>query len=68
MFTVLFVTCQPTSGTHFDFSNAIINGVAFWSLGPNNGMISLDNAQGCTQLVADNITVNNARLTRCSFH
>lgn len=64
---VLFVTCQTTSGTHFDVSNAVINGVAFWSLGPNNGMISVDNSQGCTQLVADNITLNNSRFTRCAF-
>ena len=58
---VLFYTDQAENDTHFSFGNTIINGAAFWSLGPNGGGINIGNAQGCTQLVADTISLNDVR-------
>lgn len=56
---------SQNSGANFSFSNALLNGVAFWSLG-NEGEINISNAQGCTQLVADIVDMDNVRLTRCA--
>ena len=64
---VMFYTDQPEGDTHFAFDNTIINGIAFWSLGPNGGNITINNAQGCTQLVADLINLNDVRFIRSSF-
>jgi hypothetical protein len=64
---ILFVTRQTENDTHFDFNNTIINGVAFWSLGPNGGSININNSQGCTQLIADIIDLDDVRFTRCAF-
>ncbi len=65
--SVLFYTDQDETDTHFSFSNAIVNGAAFWSLTDGGGQISLSNVQGCTQLVADIVEMDNVRLCRCAF-
>jgi|GEM_PF-1939092 len=64
---VLFFTDQNEDDGHFNFSNTIINGAAFWSLGANGGSISISNAQGCTQLVADIVELDDVRFTRCHY-
>ena len=62
---VLFYTDQEENDSHFSFSNTILNGVSFWSLGPTGGDINISNAQGCTQLVADIVDMDNVRFARC---
>ena len=65
---VLFFTDQLENDTHFNFSNTIINGMAFWSLGSSDiAEINIDNAQGCLQLIAEDINLNDVRFMRCSF-
>ena len=67
---VLFYTDKPDNNEHINVSNAIINGIAFWDLGGENNMtggeINFNNVQGCTQLVADKITLNDVRLNNCA--
>ena len=65
--SVMFYTDQPENDTHFSFSNTILNGIAFWSLGPNGGSIDISNAQGCVQLVADIVDLDNVRFNGCTF-
>jgi hypothetical protein len=65
--SVLFYSNRPQSGTHFSFSNTVLNGVAFWSLGMEGGEINVSNGQGCTQFVSDKITLNDVRFARCAF-
>ena len=65
--SVLFDSNRPESGTHFSFSNTVLNGVAFWSLGMEGGEINVSNGQGCTQFVSDKITLNDVRFARCAF-
>ena len=67
MHNVLFFTDQDENDTHFNFNNTIINGVAFWSLGENGGIININNAQGCTQLIADVISLDDVRFNGCAF-
>jgi PEP-CTERM motif len=62
---ILFYTDQNQNDTNFNFNNTIINGAAFWALGP--GTISINDAQGCTQLIADSMTLNDVRFDRCAF-
>ncbi|AQQ69829.1 hypothetical protein SMSP2_00163 [Limihaloglobus sulfuriphilus] len=50
---------------NYDFSNAILSGVAFWSLGEEKTTISMSNVQGCTQLIADVVELDNVRLSQC---
>ena len=64
---IVFVSNRDDNGQHFNFSNTIVNGVAFWSIGMAGGEINIDNAQGCTQLVADKVTLNDVRFSRCAF-
>lgn len=64
---VMFYTAQSESDTHFNFNNTIINGVAFWSLSPSGGKININNAQGCTQLIADQIDLDDVRFAGCQF-
>jgi len=45
----------------------VIGSIAFWSLGDNGGVIDISNAQGCTQLVADIVDLDDVRFGRCSF-
>jgi len=63
---VVFYSDRPDNNEHFNFDNTILNGVAFWSLDEEGGEININNAQGCTQLIADKITLNNVRFTRCA--
>lgn len=64
---ILFYTDQNEADTHFSFSNTILNGVAFWSLSDAGGVIDISNAQGCTQLVADVVDLDDVRFNRCAF-
>ena len=64
---VMFYTSQETSGTHFNVNNAIINGIALWSLAEDNGTINVNNSQGCVQLVADIVDLDDVRYNRCQF-
>ena len=64
---IVFVSNSEDNDTHFNFDNTILNGVAFWSLGMHGGEININNSQGCTQLVADKITLNDVRFARCGF-
>jgi len=65
--SVLFVSLKPDNATHFDFSNTVLNGVAFWDLGTLGSEISVDNGQGCTQFIGDKIVLQNVRVGRCAF-
>jgi hypothetical protein len=67
MNNVLFYTDQNENDTHFSANNMIINGVALWSLGPNGGSIVVNNSQGCTQLVADVVDLDDVRFNGCTF-
>ncbi len=64
---LLFFTDQDENDTHFSFSNTIIGSVAFWSLGDDGGSIDISNAQGCTQLIADIVDLDDVRFNRCAF-
>jgi len=66
--STLFFTDQVENDSHFNMNNTIINGVAFWSLGSSDiAEIVINDAQGCTQLIAEDINLNDVRFTRC-FH
>ncbi len=65
--SLLFYTGAENSGQHFKFNQSIVNGMAFWSLGMSGGEIIMNDVQGCTQLVADKINLNDVRLSRCAF-
>lgn len=43
-----------------------MNGVSFWALGYGSE-INASNGQGCTQFVADKITRNDVRFSRCAL-
>jgi len=62
---VIFYSENAENNVHFNFDNTILNGVAFWTLEPE-GEININNSQGCTQLVADKINLNDVRFTRCA--
>jgi hypothetical protein len=64
---VLFHTDRNTKEGHFNFNNTVINGAAFWTTEQKGGEIVINNAQGCTQLVADKINLNDVRFKRCHF-
>ncbi|RIL07810.1 MAG: hypothetical protein DCC71_01625 [Proteobacteria bacterium] len=65
--SVLFYSDRPDNAAHFNFSSALVNGVAFWSLGQSGGEASFDNVQGCTQVIGDKLNLSDVRLTRCAF-
>jgi len=65
---VVFYSDRPDNNAHFNFDNTILHGVAFWSLDEQGGEININNGQGCTQLIADKITLNDVRFFRCDFH
>jgi hypothetical protein len=65
--SVLFYTDKPDNDAHFSFSNAVVNGVAFWDLGDASGEVAFNNVQGCTQVIGDKLNLNDVRLTRCAF-
>ncbi|MEL7505333.1 MAG: PTPA-CTERM sorting domain-containing protein, partial [Cyanobacteria bacterium J06554_6] len=68
---------QTQNDNTIDFSNAIVNGAAFWNLADidvsdpigNNpldgGVIKASDAQMCTQFVGGTIDVSNGRMSRC---
>ena len=64
---VLFYAQNPDAGIHFDVRDSSVDGVAFWDLGENAGEASLDTVQGCTQVIAERISLADAQLTRCAF-
>jgi hypothetical protein len=65
--SVLFHSDRPDDDTHFSFSSAVVNGVAFWDLGDSGGETAFSNVQGCTQVIGDKLNLSDVRLTRCSF-
>lgn len=65
--SVMFFSNRQDNAQHFNFNNTVLNGVAFWTVGNRGGEININNAQGCTQLVADKITLNDVRFMRCAF-
>ena len=65
--SVLFFSDKNDNNAHFSFDNTVLNGVAFWTLANTGGEIVINNAQGCTQLVADKINLNDVRFCRCAF-
>ena len=66
---ILFFTQRTEfSGNEtFNINNAVLNGVAFHDLGLGGGEITINNAQGCAQFVADKINFNDVRFNRCAF-
>ena len=63
---VLFYTDKPDDNTHFNINDAIINGIAFWDLSGTGAPATWNNVQGCSQLVADRMSLQNVRLNRCA--
>ena len=63
------VIVSQTSGTsaNIDLSNVDINGVALWDVGNDEANVSFDNVSGCTQVVGDDVDIQNVRLSRCAF-
>lgn len=65
---ILFYTDQLENDSHFNMNNVIINGVSFWSLGSSDiAEIVINNAQGSTQLIAEDINLSDVRFTRWAF-
>ncbi len=65
---VLFFSDKQDNMQHININGAIVNGVAFWDLGMmENGEIHLDNVQGCTQVIAGKVNLNNVRIGNCAF-
>lgn len=66
---VVIVSRNDGTDGNFDLSNTTINGVALWDLGlDTQNNMSLDNVSGCTQLVGDDVDIQNVRLNRCAFN
>jgi len=63
---VVFFTDKMDNNSHYNFDNTIINGVAFWSLAMFGGEININDSQGCTQLIADKVNLNDVRFNRCA--
>jgi hypothetical protein len=64
---VLFFSDRNVKGQHFTFNNTVVNGVAFWTLAQEGGEINFQNAQGCTQIIADKIALDDVRFSNCFF-
>jgi len=64
---ILFYSDRRDNAQHFNFNNSIVNGVAFWSAAGRGGSITFNNAQGCTQIIADKIVLSDVRFCRCAF-
>ena len=62
---IIIASLNEVEETHFGIQNSVINGVAMWSLTMVDGVIDIDNAQGCSHFVADSIDISNARFTHC---
>jgi len=63
---VVFFSDKADNNSHYNFDNTIINGIAFWSLSMQGGEININNSQGCTQLIADKVNLNDVRFNRCA--
>ena len=63
---IMFYTDQTENDTHYSVSNAILNGIALWSLGPNGGDINVSNSQGCVQFVGDIVDMDDVRYNGCA--
>jgi hypothetical protein len=66
----VFFSDKDDNNTHFDLSNVVLNGIAFWDLSEyaDPSEINFNNVQGCTQAVGNKLnTGQNVRLTRCGF-
>lgn len=62
----IFLKCN-SGGKNFDFSNAYVNGIAFWDLtGSNSLTMQLSNVTGCGQFVGPVQEWANVELTRCA--
>jgi hypothetical protein len=62
------VLIVATGSNQFDISNTTINGVALWDLSSDNfSNLSVDNMSGCTQLVGNDVDIQNVRLSTCGF-
>lgn len=71
---VVFVSFREDNASHFNFSNTILNGVAFWDLARAVGDTSdpsehvWNNVTGCTQLLGDKINLSSEiHLSNCGF-
>ena len=67
---VMFFSDKDDNDTHFNLSNAVVNGVAFWDLSNyvDPSEINFNNVQGCTQAVGNKVNAGqNVRLTRCGY-
>ena len=66
---VVIVSQRQGTDANFGISNSYINGVALWDLGGDvQNNMSLDNVIGCTQLVGDDVDIQNVRLQQCAFN
>lgn len=65
--SVLFFSNRTDNSTHFEISNSVVNGFAFWSLAEEGASINVSEAQGCAGFVADKITISGSRLCGCQF-
>ena len=65
---VVIISQNQGTDANFGLSNTYINGVALWDVGNDlQNNISLDNVIGCTQLVGDDVDIQDVRLQRCAF-
>ena len=65
---VVFIAQNAGTDASINISNSYINGVALWDIdGDLNNNLSLDNTIGCTQLVGDDVDIQNVRLNQCAF-
>jgi len=66
---VVIISQNQGTDANFNISNSYINGVSLWDLGGDvQNNLSVDNAIGCTQLVGDDVDIQNVRLNRCAFN
>jgi len=71
---VVFVSLRQDNASHFNFSNTVLNGVAFWDMWRVVGASSdpsehvWNNVTGCTQLLGDKINLSSEiHLSNCGF-
>ena len=69
---IVFYQGEPDH--QFVFNNTILNGLSFWNLGflfeedpSNKSLIVVNNSQGCVQMIAEVITLNDVRYSRCAL-
>ena len=71
---VVFVSLRSDNASHFNFSNTVLNGVAFWDMFRSVEATSdpsehvWNNVTGCTQLIGDKINLSSEiHLSNCGF-